>query len=46
MFLGGNYGKLAGKVFRIGHMGRQADQSRVARGLDVLEEVLLELKGT
>ena len=40
MAVGGSYGPLAGKVFRIGHMGSQADQNLVERGLDVLEEVL------
>lgn len=38
--LGGNYGSLAGRVFRVGHMGSQADESLVARGMDVLEDVL------
>jgi aspartate aminotransferase-like enzyme len=32
---------LAGKVFRIGHMGSQADLGLVERGMDVLEETLL-----
>ena len=40
MVVGGNYGPLAGDVFRIGHMGSQADAALVARGMDVLEEVL------
>jgi len=40
MVVGGNYGKLAAKVFRIGHMGSQADVGLVARGMDVLERVL------
>ena len=39
--LGGNYGPLAGKVFRIGHMGTQANRELVARGLDVLERLLV-----
>lgn len=38
--VGGNYGPLADKVFRIGHMGTQADMDLVRRGLDVLERVL------
>ncbi|MFN8468704.1 MAG: aminotransferase class V-fold PLP-dependent enzyme [Caldilineaceae bacterium] len=38
--VGGNYGKLAGKVFRVGHMGSQADMDLVRRGMDALEEVL------
>jgi len=40
MVVGGNYGDLAGKVFRIGHMGSQADEALVARGMDVLAIVL------
>lgn len=40
MVVGGNYGPLAGKVFRIGHMGTQADRALVEQGMDVLEEVL------
>jgi len=40
MAVGGNYGPLAGKVFRIGHMGNQARRGLVERGMDVLEEVL------
>ncbi|MEZ4712630.1 MAG: aminotransferase class V-fold PLP-dependent enzyme [Caldilineaceae bacterium] len=40
MAVGGNYGALAGKVFRIGHMGNQARMELVKRGMDVLEEVL------
>ncbi len=37
---GGNYEDLAGKVFRVGHMGSQADMELVRNGMDVLEEVL------
>ena len=40
MAVGGNYGPLAGTVFRIGHMGAQADMDLVRRGMDVLGEVL------
>ena len=40
MAVGGSYGPLAGKVFRIGHMGSQANMDLVRRGLDVLEEAL------
>ena len=42
MAVGGSYGPLAGKVFRIGHMGSQAEMALVARGMDVLAEVLGE----
>ncbi len=38
--VGGNYGALAGKVFRLGHMGTQADVSLVLQALDVIETVL------
>ncbi len=40
MAVGGNYGPLAGRVFRIGHMGAQADVALVTRGMDVLAQVL------
>ena len=40
MVVGGSWGPLAGKVFRIGHMGSQADASLVERGMDVLSEAV------
>jgi aspartate aminotransferase-like enzyme len=40
MVVGGNYGQLAGKVFRIGHMGSQANKLLVKQGMDLLETVL------
>lgn len=40
MGVGGSLGPLAGKVFRIGHMGIQADLALVARGMDVLADAL------
>jgi aspartate aminotransferase-like enzyme len=40
MAVGGNYGLLAGKVFRIGHMGSQANMALVEEGMDVLAQVL------
>lgn len=43
MVVAGSLGPLAGKVFRIGHMGSQADVSLVDRGMDVLAQVLKEL---
>lgn len=46
MVVGGNYGKLAGKVFRIGHMGTQADLALVARGMDVLQGVLTDRRSS
>lgn len=44
MVVGGSWGDLAGRVFRIGHMGSQADWDLVEEGMDVLEEVLAELR--
>ena len=38
--MGGNYGCLAGEVFRIGHMGSQANLNLVKEALDVLEEIV------
>jgi aspartate aminotransferase-like enzyme len=40
MAVAGNYGPLAGKVFRIGHMGSQANMALVRQGMDVLARVL------
>lgn len=40
MAVGGNYGPLAGKVFRIGHMGVQANQALIQRGMDQLAAIL------
>ena len=45
MVVAGSYGPLAGKVFRIGHMGTQADMDLLARGMDTLAEALKELVG-
>ena len=39
---GGAVGKLAGKVFRLGHMGSQAEMGLVERGMGVLERVLAQ----
>jgi aspartate aminotransferase-like enzyme len=36
----GSYGPLAGKVFRLGHMGAQADMALMDRALDVIAGVL------
>jgi aspartate aminotransferase-like enzyme len=38
--VGGNYGPLAGKVFRLGHMGSQAQESLIHRALDIIVGVL------
>lgn len=37
---GGNYGELAGKVFRVGHMGSQADCELVETGMKILAQVI------
>ena len=39
--VGGNYGNLAGKVFRVGHMGSQADCDLVREGMNVIRERIL-----
>jgi aspartate aminotransferase-like enzyme len=41
----GSYGPLSGKVFRLGHMGSQANRELLERGLDLLEELLKEKSG-
>ena len=38
LVVGGSYGAHAGRVFRLGHMGIQADQNLVERALDVIEQ--------
>jgi aspartate aminotransferase-like enzyme len=43
MALAGSLGPLAGDVFRVGHMGSQADPNLVTRGMDILEETLQRL---
>lgn len=43
MVVAGSLGPLAGKVFRIGHMGSQATVSLVERGMGVLAQALEEL---
>ena len=40
MVVGGSYGPLHEKVFRLGHMGSQAEMKLVNQALDVLEEVI------
>jgi aspartate aminotransferase-like enzyme len=40
MAVGGSYGPLTGKVFRLGHMGSQAKDELVEKGMNILEEVL------
>lgn len=40
LVVGGNYGPLAGKVFRIGHMGSQANRTLVEQACDAIEKAL------
>ncbi len=44
LVVGGNYGPLAGKVFRIGHMGSQANMPQVTQALDAIEDVMKEIR--
>ncbi|MEW6650042.1 MAG: aminotransferase class V-fold PLP-dependent enzyme [Chloroflexota bacterium] len=41
--VGGSYGPLSGKVFRLGHMGSQADLSLAEQALDVIEQCVKDL---
>jgi aspartate aminotransferase-like enzyme len=43
LVVGGSYGQLAGKVFRLGHMGSQAEKKLVGRALDAIAEILNDL---
>ena len=38
LVVGGNYGPLDGKVFRLGHMGSQADRALVEKALSVIAQ--------
>jgi aspartate aminotransferase-like enzyme len=40
LVVGGSYGPIAGQVFRLGHMGTQADLGLVNQALEVLEKEL------
>jgi aspartate aminotransferase-like enzyme len=40
LVVGGSYGPLSGKVFRVGHMGSQADMNLVRQALDVIAGVV------
>lgn len=44
LVVAGSYGKLDGKVFRIGHMGIQADVTLVQKALDVMKQVIAQKK--
>jgi aspartate aminotransferase-like enzyme len=39
LVVGGSYGPLAGKVFRLGHMGSQSNMDLMHQALNVLERV-------
>jgi aspartate aminotransferase-like enzyme len=40
LVVGGNYGPLAGKVFRLGHMGTQANPVLVKQALDIIASAI------
>lgn len=40
LVVGGNYGCLAGEVFRIGHMGTQANLNLVKEAMDIIEKAI------
>jgi aspartate aminotransferase-like enzyme len=40
LVVGGSYGPMAGKVFRLGHMGTQADIELVKQAIDVIKRVV------
>jgi len=40
--VGGSYGLLSGKVFRLGHMGTQADNGLVERAVDIVAKAVSE----
>lgn len=42
LVVAGSFGPMAGKVFRLGHMGVQADVGLVGRALDAIEDALRE----
>ena len=41
LVVAGSYGPLTDKVFRLGHMGTQADMDLVTQALEVIRNVLL-----
>lgn len=40
LVVGGSYGEMEGHIFRIGHMGTQADMTLLAKALDVIRKVI------
>jgi aspartate aminotransferase-like enzyme len=43
LVVGGSYGQLADKVFRLGHMGSQAEKKLVTLALDAIAEILKDV---
>jgi aspartate aminotransferase-like enzyme len=43
LVVGGSYGPLTGKVFRLGHMGTQANIELIQQAMDVLEKVIKKI---
>ncbi len=41
LVVGGSYGELAGKIFRMGHMGSQSDTNLIDQALDILRNIEL-----
>jgi len=39
--VGGNYGPLAGKIFRIGHMGSQSNRNLIDPALEILKDLIV-----
>mmetsp|Transcript_21878 Transcript_21878/g.28316 ORF Transcript_21878/g.28316 Transcript_21878/m.28316 type:complete len:363 (-) Transcript_21878:1050-2138(-) len=44
VIVGGSYGNVEGKLFRIGHMGRQASLDMVKEAMTIIAEIISELK--
>lgn len=44
LVVAGSYGPMADKVFRLGHMGTQADRDLVAQAMDVIAKVLDQIE--
>ena len=40
LYVGGSFGPMQGKVFRLGHMGTQADKARMQKALAVIGQVM------
>ena len=46
VIVGGCYGSLAGKVFRVGHMGKQASVDLLQEAMNIVEETISALRGS